>query len=369
MHNPTARPSRTDRATRWLRRRLGRAMALAYVLALLAPGPGLWLRHAHALPLDGTHELPLPSTSLLLGLVLFSAGLQVPAQALGQLLRRPRTLLAGLFLHVLAPLLIIPLVAFLLWWTPDSDGGSGLITAMIMLLAMPVAAGATVWTGKGQGDQPTMVGLVLVSTLLSPLTLPVTVQALAPLLHGGYAGTVEAAGQTANSGFTLTGVVLPCAAGLACRLVLARPGRARFGRARRGPSRPGRARPWLSRLLSAVVPTAMVGSLVLTYTNAAGALGSFLAHPRPLLLTAALAVAAVVCALSFATGRVAARALRLDAPAASSLTLACGMNNSSAGAVLITTALPDKPHLLLPVLAYGLLQKTAANRVVRVRPG
>ncbi|MGW3708530.1 sodium-dependent transporter, partial [Streptomyces sp. NPDC005121] len=57
--------------------------------------------------------------------------------------------------------------------------------------------------------------------------------------------------------------------------------------------------------------------------------------------------------------------LRLDAPAATSLTLACGMNNSSASAVLITTALPDKPHLLLPVLAYGLLQKTAANRVVR----
>ncbi|WP_369241439.1 sodium-dependent transporter [Streptomyces sp. R21] len=378
MHNPTDRLSPTDRATGWLRRRLGRAMALAYVLALMAPGPGLWLRHAHGLPLDGTHELPLPSTSLLLGLVLFSAGLQVPAQALGQLLRRPRTLLAGLVLHVLAPLLIIPLVAFLLRWTPDSDGGSGLITAMIMLLAMPVAAGATVWTGKGQGDQPTMVGLVLVSTLLSPLTLPVTVQALAPLLHGEYVGTVEAAGQTANSGFTLTGVVLPCAAGLACRLVMTRPGLARPGlarrglarpgRARRGPSRPGLARPWLSRLLSAVVPTAMLGSLVLTYANAAGALGSFLAHPRPLLLTAALAVAAVVCTLSFATGRIAARVLRLDAPAASSLTLACGMNNSSASAVLITNALPDKPHLLLPVLAYGLLQKTAANRVVRVHP-
>ncbi len=64
-------------------------------------------------------------------------------------------------------------------------------------------------------------------------------------------------------------------------------------------------------------------------------------------------------------GRCAARLLRLDPPAASSLTLACGMNNSSASAVLITAALPDKPHLLLPVLAYGLLQKTAANRVVR----
>ncbi|MFG2522364.1 hypothetical protein [Streptomyces sp. NPDC048527] len=41
------------------------------------------------------------------------------------------------------------------------------------------------------------------------------------------------------------------------------------------------------------------------------------------------------------------------------------MSNSSAGAVMITTAMPDKPHLLLPVLAYGLVQKSLAGLVVR----
>lgn len=113
----------------------------------------------------------------------------------------------------------------------------------------------------------------------------------------------------------------------------------------------------------------MAGSLVLTYVNASGALGSILTRPRPLLLAAALAVAALVCLLSFVLGRVAAHLLRLEAATAASLTLACGMNNSSASAVLITASLPDKPHLLLPVLAYGLLQKTAANRIVtRRRP-
>jgi BASS family bile acid:Na+ symporter len=42
------------------------------------------------------------------------------------------------------------------------------------------------------------------------------------------------------------------------------------------------------------------------------------------------------------------------------------MHNGSASAVLITTTPPDGPHLLLPVLAYGLPQKTAANRVVHL---
>ncbi|WP_317440944.1 sodium-dependent transporter [Streptomyces collinus] len=344
---PPSTPARppADRTTSWLHHRLGRTVVLAYAAALLLPGPGEWLRRTHALPLGKAGVLPLPAGRLLLSLILFSAGLQVSLHALGGLLRRPVALLTGIALHLVIPLLAIPAVAFLLRRTPDADGGSGLVTAMILIVAMPVAAGATVWTGKGDGDQPTMVGLVLASTLLSPLSIPLIISALVPLLSGSYANTLTRVEHTTQGGFALVGVVLPCAAGILCRLVL-----------------PSRA---LSRVLTVVAPTALAGSLVLTYVNASGALGSFLAHPRPLLLAAALAVATLVCLLSFVLGRGAARLLRLDASAASSVTLACGMNNSSASAVLITTTLPDKPHLLLPVLAYGLLQKTAASRVVR----
>ncbi|MEW2087040.1 sodium-dependent transporter [Streptomyces sp. NPDC005283] len=344
MNHPTGSHPPTDRATAWLRRRLGRAVVLSYLAALLLPNPGLWLRRDHILPLGTVTGLPLSTAPLLLSLVLFSAGLQVPVRELSRLLRSPTTLLAGLVLHLAIPLLVIPVVAFTLHQTPDTDGGSGLVTAMILIVAMPVAAGATVWTGKDDGDQPTMVGLVLASTLLSPLTIPLVITTLVPLLSDDYADTLTTTGHTAPGGFALVSVVLPCAAGILCRLAL--------------------PTAWRGRALRVIMPVALVGSLVLTYVNASGALGSFLAHPRPLLFGAALVVAALVCLLSFLLGRAAARLLRLDAPSSSSLTLACGMNNSSASAVLITTTLPDKPHLLLPVLAYGLLQKTAASRVV-----
>jgi BASS family bile acid:Na+ symporter len=309
------------------------------------PALGLWLRHPHTIGAAGVFEVPLKTPSFLLSLVLFTAGLQVPIHELRTLISRPTALLTGLVLHLVAPLLIIPAVAFALHRSPDSDGGSGLIAAMILIVAMPVAAGATVWTSKGDGDQSTTVGLVLASTLVSPLTIPVTMSALCPLLSGGYAGTLTDAARTTGHSFALTGVLLPCGAGILCRLVL--------------------PRRLLARLLDAAVPTAMLGSLLLTYVNASGVLGPFLAHPEPVLLVAALAVAAIVCGLSFTLGRITARVLRLDAPAGASVTLACGMNNSSASAVLITTTLPDRPHVLLPVLAYSLLQKVAASRVVR----
>ncbi|GAA2694923.1 hypothetical protein GCM10009864_82250 [Streptomyces lunalinharesii] len=316
---------------------------VSYAAALLLPSLGLWLRREHTLPL-GTSGLPVSAAPLLLSLVLFSAGLQVSVGELGRLLRRPTALLAGLALHLVIPLVVIPIVAFTLRQSPDTDGGSGLVTATILIVAMPVAAGATVWTGKSDGDQPTMVGLVLASTLLSPLTAPLVIGVLTPLLSNDYAATLGTTVHTTRGAFALVNVVLPCAAGILCRLTLT-------------PT-------WCSRVRAGVVPVALVASLVLTYVNASGALGSFLTSPRPLLLCAALCVAALVCLLSFTLGGAAARLLRLDSPAASSLTLACGMNNSSASAVLLSTTLPDKPHLLLPVLAYGLLQKTAASRVV-----
>ncbi len=94
-----------------LRRHLGRAVAVTYVAAAVLPAPGLWLRHPHA---TGIAELPLRTPQLLLALVLFGAGLQVPLRELRLLVRRPAALLAGLALHILVPLLIVPGVALAL---------------------------------------------------------------------------------------------------------------------------------------------------------------------------------------------------------------------------------------------------------------
>jgi BASS family bile acid:Na+ symporter len=55
------------------------------------PGPGLLLRHPHA---TGITELPLRTVRLLIALVLFGAGLQVPPREPWLLVRRPAALSA-----------------------------------------------------------------------------------------------------------------------------------------------------------------------------------------------------------------------------------------------------------------------------------
>ncbi|MEU9924042.1 hypothetical protein AB0H51_22590 [Streptomyces griseoluteus] len=96
------------RAASWLRHRLGRAVILSDALALILPAPGLWLRGPHPLP---PSHLPVHTAPLLLSLVLFSAGLQVPLRALGALLRHPKALLITTSLPG-KPHLLLPVLAY-----------------------------------------------------------------------------------------------------------------------------------------------------------------------------------------------------------------------------------------------------------------
>ncbi len=91
----------------------------------------------------------------------------------------------------------------------------------------------------------------------------------------------------------------------------------------------------------------------------------FHASPQDLVQSACHASAS---ALSFFLGAGCGRITRSTQPNRISLTLATAMNNSSAAAVLASTWFPRLPGVLLPILCYSLLQKTAASAVATRGP-
>jgi BASS family bile acid:Na+ symporter len=97
-----------------LRDHLGGAVGASYLAAAALPAPGRWLRHPHLIGAAGLPHIAFETPRFLLSLLLLTAGLQVPVHALRALARRPTALLTGLVLHLVAPLLIIPGVAFAL---------------------------------------------------------------------------------------------------------------------------------------------------------------------------------------------------------------------------------------------------------------
>ncbi|MFJ1697102.1 bile acid:sodium symporter family protein [Streptomyces sp. NPDC088252] len=337
------RPPMVPRVLSLLQRRLTWVTVAAYAAAALLPGAGLALRRLQvaAVPLPGGTRTQLTLPSLLLGYLLFTAALRVPAGGLPRLARRPLSLLVGTAANTLIPLVLLPCLAVVLGRLPDADGCSGLITGLALVGAMPVAAGATVWGGRAGGNHSLVVGIVLASTMLSPLTIPLMLSVASTVTRGHYAHDLSRMAATDSGAFAVISVIVPCVAGLAVQRLTPRPVLERH-------------LPW-SGLLG------VVAAVLLTYSNACGALGGFLFHPRPALLVAAVVVAGALCAASFAIGWCLARGVRADRADTVAITLSCGMNNSSAGAVLAATHLPSSPQVLLPVLAYSLLQKCGAG--------
>lgn len=330
---------------KFVQRRLLWLMLLCYLTAGVFPAPGERARGL-TLPISVGGEA-LTVSMVLLAVMLFNAGLGVRGADLRGVMARPVRLMLGVAANALLPLLVVPVVAVGLRAWPDAAEAEGLVVGLMLVLAMPIAGGAASWGQNAGANVPLAVAMVIGSTLLSPLTIPLGMRVTGLLVGPDGAGalddtsTVDFIARTGAGFFALVSVVLPCLVGIAVRAALGE----------------DRAR----RVLPAVKAANVLNILLLCYLNAAGALGQALAHPDPDLLVLALGLSGAVCCLAFACGRWMSRWTGSDRPDRISLTFATGMNNSSAAAVLAAGWFSHRPEVLLPILSYSLLQKVVAG--------
>jgi len=319
-------------------------MLLCYALAALLPGPGVAVRRWH-LPAPGAGG-ELTVSAVLLAAMLFNAGLGVRPADLRGVVRRPGRVVAGVLGNALLPLLLLPVLALLLRPWGDPAETEALLVGLLLVLAMPIAGGAAAWGQNAGGNVPLVVTMVLGSTLLSPLTVPLGLRLAGGLVGPDGAGGLDDTARidhlagTAVGTFALVSVVAPCLAGIGLRRAL--------GERRTLPLR------------AVVRPVNLVVVLALCYLNASGALGRVLRSPDPDLLALTFVSAGAVCAATFLAGAGLSWLARCDTEDAIAMTFATGMNNSSAAAVLAAARFADRPEVLLPILAYSLLQKSAA---------
>ncbi|MEV4110323.1 bile acid:sodium symporter [Nonomuraea sp. NPDC049695] len=329
-----------------VQRRLFALMIVCYLLAAVVPRPGEVLRTAalRLLGSDGSVTMPM----VLLAVMLSTAGLGVRVRDLCAVVGRPLRLASGVAVNALLPLVLLPVAAMCLQAWPDAAEVECLAVGLLLVLAMPIAGGAASWGQTAGGNVPLVVAMVVGSTLLSPVTVPWGVAASAALVGPAGVGSLDdtarldgLAGTAGAGAFALALIVLPCLAGIIARAML-------------GERRAARTAPVI-KLVN------IVNILLLCYINASGALGQALSHPDPDFLALAVSVAGAVCCLSFLVGRWISRWTRCDAPDGISLTFATGMNNTSAAAVLAASWFAHRPQVLVPILAYSLLQKVAAS--------
>src|SRR6516225_10156298 len=191
----------------------------SYVVAAVAPQAGLTIKNVSLgqLVLFG-ESIRVSLPMLLLALLLLNAGLGVQTAQLRHLLRRPWILVAGLAANLLIPIAYIFAVSqtMRLWHNPDEV--QNILVGLALVASMPIAGSSTAWSQNANGDLTLSLGLVLFSTLLSPLTTPFALHSVGLMTTGDYSEDLhELAAAGATGGFLAVCVILPSLMGMLIR--------------------------------------------------------------------------------------------------------------------------------------------------------
>ncbi|WP_156178471.1 bile acid:sodium symporter [Saccharothrix sp. ST-888] len=342
---PGRRAVTTDRA---VRAHLALATVAACALGLVLPETAALIRHCR--PVPGAN----PPMLMLLA-AMFIGGFEVRAADAARALLRPGLLLAGLGVALVLRMLVLLGAERAADCWPDPHEALWLVVGLSLTATMPVAGSAQTWGAKAQANAPLGLGLVLATTLLSPLTVPLGLVLAEEPEAGGPRQVLDALARSDSTcGFMALWVAAPCLAGLAAR---------RLTRGLVGGRFRAAVLPWL-RLLG------LLNALGLTYLNAAGVFGEIGRRPEPRLVALALLAGGAVCAVPFLAGWLTARQAHIERDTTAALTLATGLNNTSAAAALAGSQFSGHPAVLLPIFFYGMTQQllaACAPRLLRAR--
>lgn len=319
----------------------------AYTLSAIWPTAGLWIRHISFGDLRIVDEtLHVSLLLLLLATLMFNAGLGVKSSHLRSLAKKTGVLSAGLTANLIIPMAYIYLVTLImrLWYEPDE--AQHILVGLALVAAMPIAGASTAWAQNSNGNLALSLGLVLASTLLSPVLTPVALYTFGEMATEEYEQVIHAIAAYGSGAFLGLWIVLPSLLGLAVRFFV--------------PEATLTAIMPFIKLINAVV------LLLLNYSNGSVSLPQAVADRDYDFLAVTLAITAGLCITAFSAGYGLSRLFKVDDAEQVSLMYGLGMNNNGTGLVLASLVLASYPQVMVPIIFYNLIQHLVAGGVHEV---
>lgn len=314
------------------------------MVASVAPDFGLVLRDLtlSRVTLFG-ETVKVSAPLIMLSFLLFNAGFGIKTNELVGLRNKPLMPAAGLIANILTPMFVIAIIASFapLWHNPDEL--QSILVGLALVASMPIAGSSTAWAQNANGNMALSVGLVILSTILSPIVTPLGLQAVSLVTTGDYSEDLQELAQTGTKAFLFLSVIIPVMLGITARYMLKE-------------LRATRIRSYLKLSNSAVL-------IVLIYSNAAISLPKAISQPDWDFLALILFVTISLCLIMFLSGWLISIAVKASLDEKISLLFALGMNNNGTGLVLAGMALADHPNVLLPIIFYNLVQHLTAGFV------
>ena len=241
-----------------------------------------------------------------------------------EVFRKPKLMLCILALsHAILPLAAFALGTLLFGANPD------LVCGIVLEYCVPVGVITFMWVGMFDGNGPLALATILVSTVIAPFSIPLTLQLLL--------GTVV---HVDAFGMMLSMVQMVGAPAILGMLV---------NQATRG---------WGNEVLSPLLaPLIKLFVIVIITSNATG-MSAYVLNPTVQLLEVAVFVL-LFSSFGYATGLLAARLLRREFPDVVTMSFAAGLRNISAGAVIAGQYFPGSVAIF-PIMVSTLLQQMLA---------
>jgi BASS family bile acid:Na+ symporter len=314
----------------------------SYVLAGYMPQLGLFLREISfgSITLPGLGETNISPALVMLSFLLFNAGLGIQAKELLGIRKKPQLLLIGFAANMIVPILLILGLRGLMGLWHNSDELQNLLVGLALIIAMPIAGSSAAWAQNANGNLSLSLGLVLLSTVLSPLTTPVVLHAFGFMTQGDFAEDLHEMAQQGTNAFLCLTVVFPSLLGLIVHYFA-------------GEERTSHFKPYL-KLVNFIV------LLLLNYSNASTSLPQAFSRPDWDFLGFIFGTTIIVCSVAFFAGWLVSWSFKTDNSDKAALMFSLGMNNNGTGLVLAATALADHPAVMLPMIFYTLVQQVIA---------
>jgi BASS family bile acid:Na+ symporter len=331
----------SDRLAHFVRRHFLWFLLASYGLAALWTAPGLAMRHWQWTS-AGFEEVPLSLPLLLLAVMLFSAALLTDLSQIRIVSRHPVVLGVALLAVWLGPALLVLAAGWIVPALVDGEETSGLLVGLALVATMPVANSSVGWTQNAAGNLGLGLALVVLSILLSPWVTPNLLSLLGMSLSPREQADCERLVSQFSGVFFIIWVILPTAAGLACRYLLR-------------PARVAHVASWFTLASAAAL-------LLLNYINSALALPRVREASMSLLLATA-AFAAALSVVGLVLGWALAWLLRVQPPTRAALMFGLSMKHTGLALILAGAVLADQPLAILIIVLATLVQHVMAGVV------
>ena len=264
-----------------------------------------------------------PYIPILFAIMTFQNSLGNNLSSMRQALGRPLALVASiLMVHVAMPLLTFAVSSLLFGPTSPTVAG------VVLEYSVPVGASTVMWIAMFEGELALGLSTLLVSTLLAPFSIPLTLQLLV-----GTTVEVDALGMVVDM---LCMIALPALAATICNEL---------------------SHGWAKeKLAPATMPVSRIILPIIVSTNATG-ISEYLHNLTPRLVGIMLFMLAFAI-LSFIFGMALARSVSRDRARFVAVSFSCGIRNVSAGAVLASQYFG--PEVMFPAVIGTLFQQFLA---------